>query len=209
MGEGRKMTVVKIGGCNGSGKTSLVKAIIKHCALRRGDEGLSKRDAHYLGAYSNADIVVLGSYVNVCGGMDTISDKDDRLALIQRFSRGRGYKDRIVIFEGLITGKTFGAIGDLSNADRQARRQPWLYAFMDTPFEVCVERVLQRRAARGNTGEFDPERTMRPTFKSCLSVADRAQAEGHMVRYINHKWKPETAAKNLITMALELHRACR
>jgi hypothetical protein len=139
--------------------------------------------------------------------MDTISDKDDRLELVRRMISGKGHADRIVLYEGLITGKTYGAMGELSE-----KKGDWIYAFMDTPFDVCVERVLARRAARGNTEPFDPERTMRPTFRSCEALSRKlidGTLPGHDVYHVNHKQQPATAAKNLVSYALKFHATAR
>ena len=129
--------------------------------------------------------------------MDTISDKFERLALIEKYLT---LKPEILIFEGLITGKTYGEIGKIS--ERPAQHGKWLYTFMDTPFEVCVERVLQRRKAAGNNAPFDPERTMRPTFKSCLGVARNTGAPGHHVIAVNHKLPAKKAAAELLKQVL-------
>lgn len=193
-------TVVKIGGCNGSGKTSIVRGVLSHIGCT---PGIGSKVSGYKFPYDTATVAVLGDYSpeRACGGMDTITDKDQRLGLVKSNARD----GQIVFYEGLITGKTYGAMGALS--DRQ--KGHWIYAFMDTPFEVCVERVLQRRKAKGNDAPFDPERTMRPTFKSCASVAARAAAEGHRVVMIDHRLKPATAAKKLLTLALEHYHAGR
>jgi hypothetical protein len=153
-----------------------------------------KKPVAYLDYFNGTPLYILGSYENVCGGMDTISDKADRLALIKKYMN----KEGVVIFEGLITGKTYGAIGAVS--DRQKGR--WVYAFMDTPWEVCVERVLARRREKGNDAPFDPLRTMWPTFKACASVAARAKAEGHHVVWVNHTLKPPVAAHKLLAYAI-------
>lgn len=189
------MLVIKIGGCNGSGKTSLVRAIIEDNKLQPKYDG--KKVEAYMGCAPDfSSIVVLGSYKNTCGGMDTISDKEDRLALIRKYM---GLMPDVLVFEGLITGKTYGRIGEIS--DMPSQRGKWLYTFMDTPFEVCVDRVLTRRKAAGNLAPFDPERTMRPTFKSCLSVARKAGSVGHPVISIDHTLSPTKAAKRLLNEA--------
>lgn len=187
------MLVVKIGGCNGSGKTSLVRALIAQLAMQPLPHPTKPKRIHaYVGKIGKRKVYVLGSYVNACGGMDTISCKHERLAMVKQFTLSK--KD-IVIFEGLITGKTYGALGALS--DEQHGR--WIYAFMDTPFEKCVERVLQRRKEAGNDAPFDPERTMRSTFKSCQSVRKKvSDMPHHSVYDVNHKHPPARAAKDLI-----------
>lgn len=194
--------IVKIGGVNGSGKTSLMRGLMDIWSFYTVPVDPSKptgKVARYEATVEQPDlmghlfnkVVVLGDYRNVCGGMDTISDKETRYAMVEAWTKD---KKALVFFEGLITGKTYGALGTLS----ENSAVPWLYVFMDTPFDVCVERVLARRKAAGNTTPFDPERTMRPTFKSCQSTAARAKALGHMVHMVNHKLTATKAAKELL-----------
>jgi thymidylate kinase len=202
--------VVKLGGCNGSGKTSVVRAVMAMFDFKpihwHGNAGKVKQyeamisKSNSLSAYFDY-IVVLGDYRNVCGGMDTISDKNDRLAMVEHFCTFNKTNQRtLVVYEGLITGKTYGAMGELS----EKCRLPWLYVFMDTPFEECVARVLKRRKTKGNNAPFDPERTMRPTFKSCLSVAKRAEEAGHPVLQLEHKLSPEKLAGRIIILSVAI-----
>lgn len=172
---------------------------------------------------NGAPLAVLGSYKNACGGMDTISDKHDRVALIEKYLNGHpwqvGKKGRdmirrtpVLIFEGLITGKTYGQIGEIS--DFQEQRGKWIYTFMDTPFEECARRVLVRRqtAFMAKHGEaaiddrvFDPERTMRSTFKSVQSVRAKAIAKGyHHIYDVKHKQKPSVAAAALLNRVAQI-----
>jgi len=194
--------IVKIGGVNGSGKTSLMRGLMDiwpFVPVPVNPAKVGGKVARYealikepeLMAHLFSKVVVLGDYRNVCGGMDTISDKEIRYAMVESWVTD---KKALVLFEGLITGKTYGALGALS----EKSAVPWLYAYMDTPFDVCVQRVLQRRAAAGNTAPFDPERTMRPTYKSCHSTAARAKSLGHPVHMVNHKLNPTRAAKELL-----------
>lgn len=201
-------TVIKLGGVNGSGKTSVAREVIKLTHATPIDEGLRKIQ-FYDGVYEGLPVAILGSYANACGGMDTIGDKDDRFALVKNMAKPPG----IVLFEGLITGKTYGALGALSEQHVNAKAGRWLYAFMDTPFSVSAERVVQRRLAAGNTTPFDPERTMWSTYESCRRLESylRGEATGrievmqHPVISLNHKRKPATLAKNLLDRALEIH----
>lgn len=203
------MLVVKVGGCNGSGKTSVARALMDLVGCTPLEY---KKDKPYVYASGQRPdlkghrLVVLGSYGSVCGGMDTISDKDERLQLVRDYARP--LTANVVFYEGLITGKTYGAMGAMSDEPTQKGR--WLYTFMDTPFEVCVRRVMSRRTERAIAkgmdpidalkygAELDAERTMRPTFKSVHSTAKRAEDAGHHVHWINHEQSPKDAAKALI-----------
>lgn len=204
-------TTIKLGGVNGSGKTTVAREVIKLADAQPKSYKLTSgknTDVHY-GRFGGLEVVVLGKYQNACGGMDTISDKLDRLMLV----KDMGQKGRIVFFEGLITGKTYGALGQLSEANVNAREGRWLYTFMDTPFDVAADRVLQRRAAAGNHAPFDPERTMRSTYDSCQRLESylRGDAVGKVsvmeqpVHVINHKARSATAARKLLDRAVVLY----
>jgi hypothetical protein len=205
-------TVIKLGGCNGSGKTSVAKAVMDLAEVMPFRwTGNRKSPNFYDGQWQGRPVVVLGSYESACGGMDTISDKDERVAMI-KWAIENIDDNGIVFFEGLMTGKTYGALGAMSEVHK-AMGTPWLYAFLDTPFEVCVERVLTRRKAAGNHEPFDPERTMRSTFDSCLHLREKLQGErvgrtpiptDHPVMVLKHNQKPAALARQLLTRAEKL-----
>ncbi len=213
--------VIKLGGCNGSGKTSVARALIELIGAR-GPAGhdLPKNKVYYQGkSPKGIDTHVLASYAKVCGGMDTISDKEDRYELVSEHCK----PGHIVFFEGLITGKTYGALGQLSEMHVNGfgkNKGVWLYAFMDTPFEECVRRTEQRRAeaaaAKGRAPALlDPERTLRPTFNSCQHLYEKLkgtrlakvgpQPYPHPTIILNHKHSPARLAKALLERAETLY----
>lgn len=209
------MIVIKLGGCNGSGKTSVVRALLESTSFKFEVVDDQRKSFTYgtgslpkgLMEAGFSYATVLGSYVNVCGGMDTIGDKDDRNRLILANSQ----PNTLLVFEGLITGKTYGRIGEISEGEGHKGR--WIYAYMDTPYEECVRRVMlrraERRAAKGidnQVDDFDPERTMRPTFKSCISTARKAAEQGHVVVQLDHTKKPHELAKKLLSEAAKLQK---
>lgn len=206
------MSVIKLGGCNGSGKSTLARAILDLTAEGEPREYVlpsGKKTKYYSGSWHDVPVLVLGKYETACGGMDTISDKDDRYSMVVNLTEGRYGKRNIVFFEGLITGKTYGALGQLSELHVKSRI-PWLYAFMGTSWEECVARVLKRRQAAGNLEPFDPERTMRSTFNSLQKLEQKLKngtLPPHPTHRIAHTLKPATAAKQLLNKALEVHNA--
>lgn len=206
-------SVIKLGGCNGSGKTSAAKAILEITdAQPRKWRGTRKSPNYYHGDYEGHEVLILGSYETACGGMDTISDKHERLDFIKWAVRTAA-NGGIVFFEGLMTGKTYGAIGEYSDHTFHKDQARWLYAFMDTPFDVCVQRVLQRRAAAGNDAPFDPERTMRSTFTSCQHLLEKLRGERvgrtpipthHRTVNLKHKAKPYVLGRTLLDIGVEM-----
>ena len=194
--------IIKIGGTNGSGKTTLMREVLSRWKFtpvphEEGREKIREYVATEDVPAPFTKIVVLGDYRNVCGGMDTVTDKFVVREMVRRYSRAR---KTLVFFEGLITGKTYGELGAYSD---EKNAVPWLYAFMDTPFEVCVSRVLARRRERGAEVAFDPERTMRPTYNACASTARRAREAGHAVYMVNHTDTPKKAVNRLLKAVLK------
>jgi thymidylate kinase len=43
-------------------------------------------------------------------------------------------------------------------------KQPFAFAFLDTPLSTCISRVRKRRKAAGNTKPFNPENTQKLFF---------------------------------------------
>lgn len=197
--------VIKLGGCNGSGKTIVARAVLE-LANCKPVSGRKKHEFMYLGEYRGVRVKVLGSYETTCGGMDTISDKNDRLKLLKRECN-----NAIVFYEGLITGKTYGAMGQLCEQHKSHDTGRWIWAFMALPFEDCVARVLQRRAAKGNDAPFDPERTMRSTYNSCTTLAqklvDGRLPHPYAVHHLNGKKKPALLATSILEQAERAYHA--
>ena len=81
------------------------------------------------------------------------------------------------------------------------RAQGGIFAFLDTPWQVCLERVLGRRAAAGNTKPFDAEKNMRSAYEQChRSYELLQQAGGYDVRWLD--WRdPITGVVNYLKEA--------
>lgn len=206
-------TVVKMGGCNGSGKTTVAKEVMKLTdAKPKTWKGTRKSPNYYEGVYEGFPVLVLGSYETACGGMDTIGDKFERIAFVEWAAKA----NRIVFFEGLMTGKTYGALGTISESHVAGKRGTWLYAFLDTPFEVCGDRVRNRRVAAGNYAMFNPERTMRSTFNSVQHLYEKIRQERqakigdqpypHPTIMLDHTLKPVALARRLLNRAASIQR---
>jgi adenylate kinase family enzyme len=162
--------VIKIHGCSGAGKTTLVRAIMsKYGAVPcyPEDSKATKPEAYETAAKIGA--YILGSYENVCGGMDTISDVRDALKLIDKYYR-RGH----VIHEGLLQSTYYGVMGEHS----KPFGQNYIYAFLNTPVEVCITRIMQRRADAGNTRPWDPNKT-REKHKVIDNLRNKVSRFGH------------------------------
>ena len=142
------LTVINLRGTSGSGKTTIVRNILGHGLWEKWT-----RDGKVLG-YCNNQLkwAVVGSYENTCGGCDGIKTQDETEDRI-RTLLSHGYS---VIFEGLL-------ISTLTSRWEKFAKSidaNMLFYYINTPIDVCVERVKHRRLAAGNTKPFNTDNTV-------------------------------------------------
>lgn len=171
--------LIKIHGTSGAGKTTVVTNLMDMASeiTHLNPVGSKKPEAYRLKVPGVADpVYVLGSYENTCGGMDTVSKVEDQIDLIHKYA-DLGH----VIYEGLLMSTYYGRLGTAVEQYRDRH----IFAFLDTPIEVCIERVKQRRLAAGNTKPFNENNT-RVRQKSIDSVRRVATIMDYPVVTIRH-----------------------
>ncbi len=172
------MTIVKIHGCSGAGKTTAVRQLMDRCsgitALRN---PTGKIEAYCLEGLTEDPLYVLGSYENNCGGMDTVSSAEQVMKLVDFYAK-LGH----VVFEGLLQSTYYGAMGTHS----LQYGQDYVYAFLDTPIERCLARVESRRAEQGSTNKFNPQLT-RDKHTTILRLQKRVAMLGHHTVSLDHQ----------------------
>lgn len=173
--------IVNIRGCNGSGKTTVVRRFLERLPVA----ALGGRPGKPLGYCADASswgisapVYIVGSYENTNGGADGIKTQEE---IVDRVRRAHGYGH--VLVEGILMSKS--SEGGLCAP--ALREMGAIFAFLDTPWQVCLDRVLARRLAAGNEKPFDPEKTMRSAYKQCHRSAELlTQAGGYDVRWLNY-----------------------
>ena len=176
-----KHQIVNIRGCNGSGKTTIVRRFLDRLPAQPLG-GKPGRPAGYTVDASawgiSVPVFVVGSYENTCGGTDGINTQEE---IAERVVKARALGH--VLVEGLLMSKS-SAGGHVAPI---LKEYDAIFAFLDTPWEVCLERVLQRRAAAGNEKAFDPDKTMRSAYEQCHRSAELLTlAGGYDVRWLDH-----------------------
>ena len=172
--------IVNIRGCHGSGKTTIVREFMKYlpCEVL----GKPKKPWGYrldaTGAGLTQPIMVVGSYEYKFGGADSMGTM---LEIAERTVQASEFGH--VLMEGVLVsrlnlGGTVAPVLKEHNA---------IFGFLDTPYDVCLERVLARRAEAGNTKPFDPEKNMRDVYKGCHRSYDLLTAGGCDTRWIPYK----------------------
>ncbi len=160
--------IINLRGTSGSGKSTIVRGIMERADKVTPVSGTIKKPHAYLLEGYPRPIYVIGSYENICGGCDGIPTQD---AICHRVRTCAAEGD--VLFEGLLISHLFGRYQAL---DRELTEQghQYIWGFLDTPLELCLERVIERREASGRArGPFNPKNTtqkwhdMRRVFKKC------------------------------------------
>lgn len=168
--------LVKLHGTSGAGKSTVARGL-----MARGSEVIpigpdGRPEAYRVASPGRRSLFVLGSYANDCGGMDTISEVDTQIGMIHHYARLGD-----VFYEGLLMSTYYGKLGQAM--EQYGNDHVW--AFLDTPMELCIERVKARRLAKGNTKPLNEENT-RKRARPIDSLARRLLLQNRRVLTIDH-----------------------
>ena len=148
-----KYKIINIRGCNGSGKSWIIRKLMKKCDAHPiyadPEPGrLVGRVVAYRGEYKGDLIYFVGSYETMSGGADHVmkcfGEKNtgkigymgiDYVCDLVRSFAGKGH----VFFEGFIISGLFSRFYKLS---QELGGITWCY--LDTPLEVCYKRIEDR-----------------------------------------------------------------
>lgn len=160
------MTVVSIRGTHGSGKSTICRKIIdlyggRALSVDRMSRG--KAVPYVLGYFVTLpgvreSLFIVGRYDIACGGCDAIQPYSDIWPLARKMVDAGHH----VLFEGALVSSSYGSIGYAMDELAARSRHPVLgyFAFLDTPVEVCLARIKERRAVKGNFEPVDPKNTV-------------------------------------------------
>lgn len=185
---------INIRGCNGSGKTTLLRSLVKREAhageagalLRSCPEFLDPTEQHP-GAkphkpipftFLPSGIAILGDYLPpapgaqeaTTAGCDRVKTQAATKAALEWAAKEPGVQ--FVLFEGVVVSTIFGPWDDWA----MAQPVPMIWAFLDTPLSLCLERIQAR-----NGGKPVKEDQVADKHATILRVRDKAKAAGREV----------------------------
>lgn len=166
------MTIVSIRGTHGSGKSTIVTKIMNrypaYPLYSNPRTPKSKPESYDVTLPDGGIVTVIGPYHTACGGCDAVQPYSNILPRIQE-AADQGHH---VLFEGALVSSSYGtigyALGEMLDSDP-------VFAFLDTPLPLCLERIKQRRAARGNFEPLNPHNTT-------VKFDNVARTKGQMAR---------------------------
>jgi hypothetical protein len=142
--------IINVRGTHGSGKSHLVRSIMSAFPCEP-LAGVKRPDGYRVEVtHLNRPLYVVGSYETACGGCDGIQPYSLIWPRVVEYA-GLGH----VLFEGALVSSSYGNIG----RDSQVYGDDFVFAFLDTPLAVCLERIAARRRARGDARPLDPKNT--------------------------------------------------
>jgi hypothetical protein len=135
------------------------------------------------------DVLVVGSYRTACGGLDAVPNFEttfkalDRAIEIMRL-QGKA-PEQAIIAEGVLASTVWGSWGAYATKLRERCAPPnghaqIAFCYLDTPLEVCLERIRARQKAAGKEREIKEE-LVRDKVKAVAATRTRALEAGHLV----------------------------
>jgi len=162
--------ILSLRGTSGSGKTTVARKFLTDYPTKTlPDPNKPKKHWGYQVDLSTEGITqplyVIGSYQNTCGGTDGISTQEE-IAERALAAHPRGH----VLLEGLLLSKVGpGAI----TTQMLKPTGSYVAAILDTPLATCLQRVQDRRNARGEDKPFNPKNTIsahKSTYDACVNL---------------------------------------
>lgn len=142
--------IANLRGTHGSGKSTVVRTLLERYDAKPTTLTRNKPDNYVLVLGNGEPLYIVGNYVNACGGCDAIQPYSLIWPRVVEFAK-HGH----VLFEGALISTTYGSIGVAS----EEYGDSFVFAFLDTPLQVCLDRIKQRREAKGNMKPLDPKNT--------------------------------------------------
>lgn len=142
--------IVKLHGTSGAGKSTIAWRFLKEfpSVALLGPAG--KIEAYQVTVDDwKLPLYILGRYATQCGGCDTLK-ADEQIELLHKYAP-MGH----VLYEGLLASEYYGKLGEASERYGTAH----VFAFLDTPIDLCIERIKQRRKEAGNDKPLNEENT--------------------------------------------------
>ena len=196
------MAVINIRGTNGAGKSHMVRGFIEQFNGKPIAYDNSGRKSKVL-AYqleTKSPAFVIGRYDVACGGADTMPKPTDRpdwncMDVVEQTVRQYALLGH-VIFEGLIVSSVWNV-----RWVNLARDFPAIFLFLDTPMEVCRQRVGERNGGKLlKNEELGLEKThLGLVYRRCQTHLRRAQAAGLNVLVVNYERAYETIQEQLLS----------
>lgn len=168
--------IINLRGTSGSGKSTIFREVMEQIGCV---ETLRSSAGKIQGYLLNGNVRVVGRYETACGGCDALPrpkgfNTMDSIEELVREWAPLGH----VLFEGLIVSSVFSRWLRLS---QELGKGAFVWAFLDTPLEVCIQRVYQR-----NGGKPFKHSKLEAKHSDCQRQIEKCREQGERVALIDH-----------------------
>jgi len=170
--------IITIRGTSGSGKSHVAFTLLKNFLSEKILDEQKKILGYRVFAGLKKPIHLVGKYETACGGTDGIHRQKESADRAIRWGA-----DGHVILEGLLLS---GGGPKAEVTARITETGDYCHAFLDTPIEVCIERVKARRLAAGNEKPLNTTNT-EMKWGQCVSTYKTLKREGYRVALIDYE----------------------
>jgi len=171
--------IVSLRGTSGSGKSTVAFTLFNKYPRQEIVNNEGKIQGYKVDASPEVKqpIYVLGKYTTACGGCDQIPTQQEAADRAVHY-----HQDGHVLMEGLLASAAgpAGAVTMTIQATGEA-----VFAILNTPVDLCIERVKARRLARGDERPLN-EKNTRDKWTQTRSTASALFKLGYDVRPIDH-----------------------
>lgn len=186
------MKFINVRGCNGSGKTTLLRMLARDplCRVenvhvtheykdRKTQEKVRGYHAPIPVTYAPGGVALLGDYTpgatGTTAGCDRIKTQEAAKNALELIAQDPAV--RVVLFEGVVVSTIYRPWKDWAEANGGM-----LWAFLDTPLEVCLDRIQKR-----NGGKPVKEDLVAGKWRTINGVRTKAEKAGLPVEVI--RWE--------------------
>ena len=163
------MKIIQIRGINGSGKTTLVRGLLDTLEYENVEVFVNGKAVI---CHKSERIFVIGRYdKNECGGCDaSIENGNDLKELIAKVTKE--YKPEILIFEGVMYGKTFSFTYEIFKYSQKIKAE-FIAICLEPSFETVLQRIYER-----NGGKDINIKSLESGWKGCIRSNDKLKKMG-------------------------------
>ena len=186
------MKFINVRGCNGSGKTTLLRMLARdplcrvenvHVTHEYKDPKTKEKVRGYHApipvTYAPGGVAMLGDYTpgatGTTAGCDRIKTQEAAKNALEYIAQDP--EVRVILFEGVVVSTIFGPWKEWAEANGGM-----LWAFLDTPLEVCLDRIQKR-----NGGKPIKEELVGSKWRTINAVRKKAEKAGLPVEVI--RWE--------------------
>ncbi len=180
--------IIQIRGTGGSGKSTLVRAVMDRYRNRLPvfEEGRRQPIGYVLsnataevGQEPTRALYIPGHYETPCGGCDTISTGFDKIFELVRTAHANHYD---VLFEGMMLCSDVRRVIDLQNDGI-----PLSIVDLDVDEDTCIESINIRRRAKNPDAKPVNEKNTRARHRMCIKGRGKLVNAGVTVFHLNRE----------------------